>query len=68
MPSTPERAARLPDHLRESLKKALIEAGKAPPEDLDLDALGFDLLDTMSLLVGLKIQNQKPNADQNPSA
>lgn len=58
MPSPSFREARLPDHLRESLLQALIDSGLEIPENLDLDALGFDLLDTMSLLVRLKLQDQ----------
>jgi hypothetical protein len=55
VPTSPSHSARLPPNLRASLRAALAEAFGAVPDDLDLDALGFDLLDTMSLLVRLKL-------------
>lgn len=64
IPASPSHSARLPPNLRASLRAALVAAFGAVPDDVDLDALGFDLLETMSLVVRLKLRSIH-SADRN---
>lgn len=47
------RSPRLPAHLRERLRQALLASFGEVPDGVDLDALGLELLRGMTFILGL---------------